>query len=531
MNRVSENRFFKSRIVLFFMLGLFLVISVALLFFHEPWRDEAQAWLIARDAGGIPQILTIAHYEGSPILWHVLLSVLAIFKFPYFSMSILHLLIAFTAVIMFYWYAPFQRYQKMLFIFGYFILYEYTIIARNYALTVLLLFIAAVLYKKRFDNPGAYLTTIFLLANTNVHSYIISIILLFMYGYEYFIPKIEGDKKRRANVMAFGIVVGILLTLLIPLLQLLPAHDLHLGYARWNTDMSSVHFAVIPNAAFSAFIPVPQLRLDFWGTKLLFALSPFLVVLGLPLFLLSLLPLIYKKIPFLMYMASALALFTIFFFKLAGGMRHFGLLYIVWIFFLWIATYYPEDSFFTKRLNTFLDSRKNFIHSISSLFFVLILLIHIFASVVAISYEIRAPFSHAHDVAQFLMSDEDITDTIIATYQSSVASSILPYFSSDYRFYCLEYNDYCSFMVWNRDLSEANTETVIASLKIFEEIEPEKKHILILTDENYSVNLNITNKYKLLMVFDQSITHENYFIYEQKKVEQNVAEKTENNIS
>src|SRR4051812_40575150 len=43
---------------------------------HEPWFDEAQAWLIARDAT-LWEILGRMSYEGSPPLWHLLLAPLA----------------------------------------------------------------------------------------------------------------------------------------------------------------------------------------------------------------------------------------------------------------------------------------------------------------------------------------------------------------------------------------------------------------------------------------------------------------------
>jgi len=43
------------------------------MYFHEPWFDEVQAWMIARCAT-IKELLTvIPHYEGHPPLWHMIL--------------------------------------------------------------------------------------------------------------------------------------------------------------------------------------------------------------------------------------------------------------------------------------------------------------------------------------------------------------------------------------------------------------------------------------------------------------------------
>ena len=62
-------------------LSMFIAIAAAASFYHEPWSDEAQAWLIARDLS-IPQILRIMTYEGSPPLWHLLLKALIWLHLP-----------------------------------------------------------------------------------------------------------------------------------------------------------------------------------------------------------------------------------------------------------------------------------------------------------------------------------------------------------------------------------------------------------------------------------------------------------------
>ncbi len=43
---------------------------------HEPWADEAQSWLIARDANLLEIWTKLVRLEGSPGLWHSLLHVL-----------------------------------------------------------------------------------------------------------------------------------------------------------------------------------------------------------------------------------------------------------------------------------------------------------------------------------------------------------------------------------------------------------------------------------------------------------------------
>ena len=65
---------------------LFCVFCFFLIFvsvFHEPWFDEAQVWMIARDASLYELLFVIPHYEGHPALWSLLLAVPAKLGVPF----------------------------------------------------------------------------------------------------------------------------------------------------------------------------------------------------------------------------------------------------------------------------------------------------------------------------------------------------------------------------------------------------------------------------------------------------------------
>jgi len=55
---------------------LYSAINIVVLIRHEPWEDEARAWLIARDLDLLSIFKQMA-YEGTPALWHMLLVPLA----------------------------------------------------------------------------------------------------------------------------------------------------------------------------------------------------------------------------------------------------------------------------------------------------------------------------------------------------------------------------------------------------------------------------------------------------------------------
>lgn len=53
----------------------YIAVVACVMAFHEPWFDEAQSWLIARDASFRDMLLVRPHYEGHPPLWWLMLSV------------------------------------------------------------------------------------------------------------------------------------------------------------------------------------------------------------------------------------------------------------------------------------------------------------------------------------------------------------------------------------------------------------------------------------------------------------------------
>ena len=68
----------------FGLIAFFLIQS------HEMWRDELQAWLLARDSISITELFQNLKYEGHPGLWHLLLYPLTRISKIHESMQLLH---------------------------------------------------------------------------------------------------------------------------------------------------------------------------------------------------------------------------------------------------------------------------------------------------------------------------------------------------------------------------------------------------------------------------------------------------------
>ena len=59
-----------------YALGLaffFLAVGAYTTSHHEMWRDEIQAWLLARDSASVFELFAHLKYEGHPGIWHLCL--------------------------------------------------------------------------------------------------------------------------------------------------------------------------------------------------------------------------------------------------------------------------------------------------------------------------------------------------------------------------------------------------------------------------------------------------------------------------
>lgn len=130
---------------------------------HEPWRDEADAWLAARDLPLAEMLPGWTAHAGTPVLWYVALK--SVVGLPYRAGTIINLLFAWAAAAILLVAAPLTRLTKILLLGSYFFAYEYAVIARSYALAILLIFLALAMRK----NAIAFGVVVALLFNTNVH--------------------------------------------------------------------------------------------------------------------------------------------------------------------------------------------------------------------------------------------------------------------------------------------------------------------------------------------------------------------------
>lgn len=126
---------------------LYIAIIAIVMCFHEPWFDEAQSWLIARDSSLADIISVRTHYEGHPPFWNLLLAIAAKNGVPYeFGIKGIQLFCASLLGAWLIFKSPFKSTSSLatfLIPFTYFACFQYGVTSRPYALLCLSLLVAA----------------------------------------------------------------------------------------------------------------------------------------------------------------------------------------------------------------------------------------------------------------------------------------------------------------------------------------------------------------------------------------------------
>ena len=144
----------EGRIVEWTVLSVYLVLLGVILYFHEPWYDEAQAWLIARDGSWKDILTVIPHYEGHPPFWFCFLAVFAKLGAPFeLTIKLITVLINGTVIWVLLFRSPFPRILRITLPFTYFAFYQHGVICRPYSFLLLGLLLTAMFWKEKDEKP------------------------------------------------------------------------------------------------------------------------------------------------------------------------------------------------------------------------------------------------------------------------------------------------------------------------------------------------------------------------------------------
>ena len=139
-------------------LAIYMGLLALILYFHEPWFDEAQAWQIARTAPLHDILFVVPHYEGHPPVWHLLLAVFAKNGFPFeLTLKTINWLFCSASMAVLLFRSPFPKAIRCLLPFTFECFYQYGVVCRPYGIFMLMIFFAAIGYRERNTHPWRYI--------------------------------------------------------------------------------------------------------------------------------------------------------------------------------------------------------------------------------------------------------------------------------------------------------------------------------------------------------------------------------------
>jgi hypothetical protein len=151
-------------------------------FYHVMWRDEVRALSIALGGDNVVQMIKGLHGEGHPAAWYLLLRAAHSVVGRVEVLPGVAMIVAVATVALLIFRSPFPRLLIAGLVFSRLLFFEYSVMARNYGISVLILFLIAIAYEKHRDRGVVVGLLLFLLANTNlVGTLMVGAFLLFWF--------------------------------------------------------------------------------------------------------------------------------------------------------------------------------------------------------------------------------------------------------------------------------------------------------------------------------------------------------------
>lgn len=466
---------------------------------HELWRDELQAWQIARASDGFHSLVHNTRYEGHPLLWFGLLYPIAHVHAGPGAMQLLQFFIASTTISVCAWRAPFTLIQRALFVFGYFILYEYGVLARSYGLGAMLLVItlsvAATRDRRRWAVIGALLGV---LALTSAFGAVLGVAVLLGLAVD------EWLRRRHAtgtSAASGTILLGVALTacgLAVAYLQAGRTPRDTGSYSHWRTNIDVGLGASSASSVWRALVPIPSLERSYWNTNIVSARAAVVGVLGCILFVIVAWVLRDRPGSFVIWVGGVALVVGFLYARIgtATASRHIGHVFLCLVAAMWLANTVEE------RQRS--DAPRMSAARVRSRVWTLLLVVQVIAGVFATGLDLAYPFSNGRDVARYIQTHR-LENLEIIGFPDTAASTVAGYL--DRPIYYLAGSRSGRFVVWSTARNRVQPfESVIRTRPPFE-----GPRVLVLTNRPV-VDANL--RLRLLTHFDNGIVpDEHYWLY------------------
>jgi hypothetical protein len=423
-----------ARVVLWITFTLYVLVSGFTMARHELTGDEIHTWNIVKGSATFPDLIHNSRYEGHPPGWYTLLWPLSRFTHDPVAIQVLHAVLASSVAFLILFRSPLPLPARLLVPFGYFFLFEYAILSRNYAIGVLLgCGICVLLGKKDREGTFPYYLLLFGMSNTHLLAAVLA-------GSLHACVLLRMRQRGRTSRALVGHALLGVLVLLPSAYFIFPPADSALNAASWRARWTTQQVLAFGQAPLRSFLPVPAWwNPRFWNTQVLlearitfpvFRLVNRIVVvliLGAACFVL------WKRRPsLLLFGANFLVSFVIAAaaFPLTTA-RYSGFLYVGFILALWLAC---ADEPLTR-------GRTALVHAL--------LVGQAAGGLFAVWKDVHEPFSNLPRIVE-LAAEVPSGSRLVTDYWTMNAYSAFV----DEPIHCVDMQRELSFILWDRTLAE-----------------------------------------------------------------------------
>ncbi|SFB95050.1 hypothetical protein [Spirosoma endophyticum] len=365
---------------------VYCIIAGYVLWQHEMWRDELQAWGLVSSAATLPDLVHNARYEGHPMLWFILVWPVAKLWTNPVAIQVLHGCLAVATAYLLVFRSPFTLFEKILILFSYYFIYEYVAISRNYQIGILLICLICVVWKNLHKNFLLVSGLLLVLFQTNIFAFLVGLGLSLGLLVEEYQAKSLWPLTGKHLIAAFFILTGIFFTS-----RAMPPADS--GFLNEWTNEFKGETALFALAGIAhGFLPLTDFSIyHFWNQSYFPFDMTVKLILGLILLIMAVFSMPKDRVALVILCASILFIFVFTYVKPRGNLRHFGHYMIVLLAAYWIqADKRPGDQTGNVTIGYF---------------GILVLIIQVMAGVNALYRDIRYPFSMAKNVAAYIQKN------------------------------------------------------------------------------------------------------------------------------
>lgn len=485
---------------LILILGIYGVISAVGLHYHELFLDEAHHYLVSRDSHSFSDFYNNLRYDGHPRLWGALLYLITHFlTTDPVAMQVLQWLFAMAGAFVLLRYGPFPVWMKVLMLSGYYFLFEYSVLSRNYAIGIWMLFLCCHLLRDVEKNAVRIGVLILLMCSAHVF-FAFASIGIFLFA--------AAGRLKRKPLLILTLFLGVGLALAAVQARTPSADNVNMTSVRPGDWFSGKSLRFASGALVQGWLPVPQVNGGrFWNTGWLSGdhLGPVIPWLLFGALLVFPAVVLRRRVAAMIFYYSVIGLLLLFFVVTQmTANRYFGMVYIFFIAALWLAVDGPGE-----LLGPALVPGGAVLRRVWWAGWLAILVVQVMVGLYALGEDIRRPFSQSRNTADFLRDGAAGRPVVVDGY--TAGPQLCAYLER--RLYYLTLRGEGSFCVWRKENFPSPRLSIAEEFSRNPGLTDMGEFILV---SNRNLGDAIVAGYRLtpLKSFENSIVGENYYVYQ-----------------